>query len=957
MLELKNVVKTYITGDLKQDALKGVSIAFRENEFVSILGQSGSGKTTMLNIIGGLDRYTSGDLIINGVSTKEYKDADWDIYRNASIGFVFQSYNLIPHQTVLANVEMALTLAGVSKKERVERAKEVLEKVGLKDHMNKRPNQMSGGQMQRVAIARALINNPDILLADEPTGALDSETSVQIMELLKEIAKDKLVIMVTHNPELAEEYSTRIVKLKDGVIVDDSDPCKDTEVAKKEGKKKKVSMSFGTALALSFNNLGTKKGRTILTSLAGSIGIIGIALILSLSTGMSQYINDIQKSTMSSYPISLTERTIDYSALLGSSSTMEERMQEALKSVSHNEVHVDYTVIQAGSTMLNGIASNNLTGFKKYLDNKESDIWQYIGENGVKYSYDTSFMVYTEDPEKEILDTDEKVDKGASSAFSLMGNSGSLLSSGTHPLFAMMDDSTGENFSEVKSGLNGETVSQITKDSYELLYGEWPTEYNDVMLVLDLKNSLTISTLYSLGFVTEDQYQAAVDAIFAEEDPEELTFSYEEVTKHPFYLIAACDLYENNGDGTFTAVEEMTKEYLEKNGIALDVCGIIKPIEEADNADITTSFVYTTLLTEYLVDHTLESDIVVAQMEDPTVNVLNGTKFLPGTDKEKAKELEEYLLAMEEEDLTELIQMMTMYGSLMGMETNVSIDTEPEESEEMDLAAIAEMMGLSEADLQMAMAYGQITEADITAAIAEAMASLTSHDKMEMWFDSDPDMDSMMMMYDNLIGESTYEDNMEAFGYVTYDTPSSISIYTDSFEDKDRITDCINQYNETAAEEDQIVYTDYIGLLTSSLTTIINGISYVLIAFVAISLVVSCIMIGIITHISVMERTKEIGILRALGASKSNISQVFNAETFIVGCFSGILGIAISFILLIPMNIIIQNISGIPDLKAVLPIASSLILILISIFITVIGGLIPAKKAALKDPVVALRTE
>ncbi len=956
MLELKNIVKTYITGELKQDALKGVSIKFRENEFVSILGQSGSGKTTMLNIIGGLDRYTSGDLVINGVSTKKYKDSDWDLYRNDSIGFVFQSYNLIPHQTVLSNVELALTLAGVSKKERRERAKEVLEKVGLKDHMHKRPNQMSGGQMQRVAIARALINNPDILLADEPTGALDSETSVQIMELLKDIAKDKLVIMVTHNPELAEQYSTRIVKLKDGLITDDTNPCEDVEEAKERVKKKKISMSFGTALALSFNNLKTKKGRTILTSFAGSIGIIGIALILSLSTGMSKYINDIQKSTMTSYPLSITEQTIDIQALMGNHENMEERMKEAMATVSHNEIHVNYRVIEAGSSMMSGIAENNLTGFKKYLDNPDSEIWQYIGENGVKYTYDTSFMVYTEDADKELLDTDTEIDKGASSAFSLMGNSMSLLSSGTHPLFSMMDDSTGSNFSEIKDGNNGEPVSEITKESYELLYGDWPTEYNDVLLVLDRKNALTISTLYSLGFVTEDTYNAAVDAIFAGEEPEELTFTYGEACAQPFYLIAACDLYTKNDDGTFTALEEMTKEHLKKNGIKLDVCGIIKPIEDADNANITTTFVYTTMLTDYLLQHTMDSEIVTKQIANPDVNVLTGTKFLPASDKEKVEELRDFMLAMDEEELTNLVQMMTMLGTAMGMDPTANTQ-ETEEDGEMDLAAVAEMMGMTEQDLQLALAYGQITQAQIEAAIAEAMASLTIHDKMEMWFDSEPDIDTLMMMYDNLIGESTYEDNMSAFGYVTYDTPSSISIYTDTFEAKDYITECIERYNETADEEDQIVYTDYIGLLTSSLTSIINGISYVLIAFVAISLVVSCIMIGIITHISVMERTKEIGILRALGASKGNISQVFNAETFIVGCFAGILGIIVSCILLIPMNAVIQRISGIPDLRAILPWMSAGILIVISVIITVIGGLVPARKAAKKDPVIALRSE
>ncbi len=590
MLQLKNIIKTYETGDFTQDALRGVSITFRENEFVSILGQSGSGKTTMLNIIGGLDRYTRGDLIINGVSTKEYKDGDWDYYRNNSIGFVFQSYNLIPHQTVLANVEMALTLAGVSRKERRERAIAVLKKVGLADHIHKKPNQMSGGQMQRVAIARALVNNPDILLADEPTGALDSETSIQIMELLKEIAKDKLVIMVTHNPELARKYSTRIVNLLDGRITSDSDPYDEKEEKREKTRHKKISMSFLTALSLSFKNLQTKKGRTLLTAFAGSIGIIGIALILSLSTGMNDYIADVQKDTMSSYPITISDETIDVSGIMG------------------------------------------MRG-------------EIVGETRSEDKTET------------------------------------------------------ENPSEASAGQQTMTAGNMTMD--------------------------------------ESSMAAALD----------------------------------------------------------------------------------------------------------------------------------------------------------------------------------------------------------------------------QWLVNDPDQELLVKVYDEYIAGSTYEENMDAFGKVSYEAPSSISIYTDSFENKDAIAACIESYNETADEDARITYTDYVAMLTSSVTTIIDGISYVLIAFVGISLIVSCIMIGIITHISVMERTKEIGILRALGASKRNISQAFNAETFIIGCCAGLLGIGVSILALIPINSLIERFSGITGMTAQLPLTSALLLIALSIVITILGGLLPAKKAAKKDPVIALRTE
>lgn len=934
MLQLRNIVKTYVTGDLEQKALKGVSISFRENEFVSILGQSGSGKTTMLNIIGGLDRYTSGDLIINGVSTKKYKDADWDFYRNNSIGFVFQSYNLIPHQTVLANVEMALTLAGVSKKERRQRAVSVLKKVGLGDHIHKKPNQMSGGQMQRVAIARALINNPDILLADEPTGALDSETSVQIMELLKEIAKDKLVIMVTHNPELAEQYSTRIVKLLDGKIVDDSNPCTESEASVEPQKRKKISMSFLTALSLSFNNLRTKKGRTLLTSFAGSIGIIGIALILALSTGMNTYISDVQKETMSSYPLTISDETIDVSSIMGMRSEIinERRDPGSDKSEERSGVYADYRDMETRETMTSSIVENNLTEFKKYLDDPDSEIQQYLGENGVIYTYDVNFSVYSYDVNGTLINSDiDTEDITSSGVTSENGNRNGRNRIGM--MSAMLggnSDSSAENFSELMVGANGSVVSQVITDSYDVLYGSWPEKYDEVILVLDENNGISAETLYQLGLITSEQYESAAEKIADGEEADEISFDYAEICDHTFYLVPACDQYIENEDGTFTSLEDnvFNEEQLLENAVELKITGIIRPIEGAENADISTAVAYTSMLTDYVIKHTDESAIITAQESSPEINVLNGMEFEVPDDSRKIEDAKAYISAMGVSDKASLYQMMMYYSS---QNTKTSANSEQSVSAETRQAGNnAESMNMDENTMATAM---------------------------DQWLENDPDEEILISFYDEYISGSTYEENMKNFGKVSYDAPSSISIYADSFEDKDAITECIANYNETAAEDNQITYTDYVALLTSSITTIINGISYVLIAFVAISLVVSCIMIGIITHISVMERTKEIGILRALGASKRNISQVFNAETFIIGCCAGLLGIGVSLVLLIPINSIIEKISGITGLTAQLPVASSLILIMISILITLIGGLLPAKKAAKKDPVIALRSE
>ena len=903
MLELKNIVKTYVTGGLRQDALKGISISFRESEFVSILGQSGSGKTTMLNIIGGLDRYTDGDLVIGGVSTKEFRDADWDCYRNNSIGFVFQSYHLIPHQTVLANVELALTLAGVSKKERRARAISVLKKVGLADHIHKKPNQMSGGQMQRVAIARALINNPEILLADEPTGALDSETSVQIMELLKEIAKDKLVIMVTHNPQLAEKYSTRIVRLLDGRIIDDSNPYEQVEPTAERVRHRKVSMSFGTALALSFNNLRTKKGRTLLTAFAGSIGIIGIALILSLSTGMNTYITDVQRDTMASYPLTISAETMDLSDLMGIRVEIVEMRSGDAADDARDAVFADYTALETDERLSASIVENNLTEFKKYLDDPNSDIRQYLGENGIVYTYDVRFSVYSHDADGSLIDSDSEPDETSGSAFGTVGGMNRLTGAA---------DSGAANFSELMADADGEGVSRVVTDSYEVLYGSWPQAYDEVVLVLNQDNAVSAKALYQLGMITREQYEAAAETIQDGGQADELSFSYADACKHTLYLVPACDHYVAGENGIFLPIEDaaLNEDRLLRNALPLKITGVIRPKADAADAGIATPIAYTAALTDYVIDRTNDSAITRAQESDPSVNVLTGMRFEAPDDAQKAADAKAYL------------------GSL-GISEKASF-------------------------YKLMMYYTQRTDGASDMANADETATAAA---LDAWLAGDPEQELLLTVYEQYIAGAAYEDNLKTFGKVSYDAPSAISIYTDSFENKDAIAQCIASYNEAADEDARITYTDYVALLTSSITTIIDGISYVLIAFVAISLVVSCIMIGIITHISVMERTKEIGILRALGASKRNISQVFNAETFIIGCCAGLLGIGIALLDLLPINAVISGLSGLTELKAQLSPQAAVILILISIAITVLGGLIPAKKAARKDPVIALRTE
>lgn len=922
MLQVKNITKKYITGDLVQSALDDVSINLRKSEFVAILGPSGSGKTTLLNIIGGLDRYDSGDLIINGISTKKYKDRDWDSYRNKSIGFVFQSYNLIPHQSILSNVELSLTISGVSRSERKRRAQEALVEVGLGDHIHKRPNQMSGGQMQRVAIARALINNPDILLADEPTGALDTETSAQIMKLLKEVAQDRLVLMVTHDSDLAENYATRTVKLRDGKIIDDSAPFIIEDTKKEEPEHKnmgKASMSFFTSLSLSFNNLLTKKGRTILTAFAGSIGIIGIALILALSNGVNIYIEDIQRDTMTSYPINIEEHTIDLSSIMGSGGPMgrtETDVEHELDAVYSNSQNLEIT-----SQITTSLEENNLTEFKKYLDNPESDIHQYLGENGVMYSYDVAFSVFTHNSEDEIIDTSKNAFFDMTPPSSSEGLEGDMQNrmmdsmapmESMNPGYSMFNSDT---FEELLPGSDGNLVSAVTRDSYELIDGSWPEDYDELVLVLDRNNEIPTTALHSLGLLPEGEYEEIMETLNSGEELTAKTYSwdYDEVYDQTFYLIPSADYYVENDNETFDYIGEdkLELEKLIDGAVNLKVSGIIRPIEDAANANITGAVAYTNSLTNYIIDYSNNSDVVKAQLENPKTNVLNGLSFETSDDEIKINDVKEYVGNLGISDKASMMVNISL----------ASNDNNPES-----------LQGMQDMDeIQLATMMDQFME---------------SAEEQEL-----------LSIYDSYISTGNYDDNLEGFGFVSLDAPASISLYADTFESKDAVADSIANYNKTASEENQITYTDFVAMMTSSITAIINVISYVLIAFVAVSLVVSSIMIGIITYISVVERTKEIGILRALGASKQNISQVFNAETFIIGLFSGILGVGITILLTYPINKIIHNLTDNPMINAVLPFGSAIVLILLSIVLTLIGGFIPSRGAAKKDPVIALRTE
>lgn len=986
MLEIRNIVKNYETGSETVHALKGVSIAFRESELVSILGQSGCGKTTLLNIIGGLDQYTSGDLIINGQSTKQYKSADWDIYRNHSVGFIFQSYNLIPHQSVLSNVELALTLSGVSKAERRRRAKEALEKVGLGNQLNKRPNQMSGGQMQRVAIARALVNDPDILLADEPTGALDSETSIQIMELVKEIAKDRLVIMVTHNPELAEKYSTRIVKLLDGQIVGDSDPfdpAKEpahSEVRKSEVTKgQKTSMSFLTALSLSKNNLMTKKGRTFLTSFAGSIGIIGIALILSLSNGVQEYINSVERSTLASFPVSIQHETVDYTSLMTSMMNVRDNAEE---NRDPDRIYTNDISTEMMKTMLSEMQTNNLAEFKEYLESDPDGISASIEE--IQYSYDSNLYIYGHSADGDIMQINPSTVMSAMMGQSMADN----VSQMTNTYSSLMGSSSMSSYDAFRELLS----TDMLKTEYEVLAGRLPEAYNEVVVLVTDRNELSDVTLYTLGLRDQGELEGMMSSVMAGEsfdlDTGDLSFSYDDLMGMEFSMLTAPEFYQKNDDGTWTDMRS-DSEFMEQaaeNGLKLKVVGILKP--DADSLISSTNsggIGYTHALTEYMIDKTNSSELVKAQKENPDVDVFTGIEF-PKADEEEEQpmsqsEAMEMLAGMLTEEqrtkinegimaaLTEE-QQAQIQSAMMGMVSDEQMNSimmgvlTPEQLTQLQSGADVNSLLTDAQKAQMSAQIAASLTAEQNAELSAMMNGMVDPTKMYTIFMQVLTTDQLRQLMDMTkepeTTDATYDGNLKLLGVAELSEPSSMKIYATDFESKEKITQLIEKYNDSKIADDNqadvINYTDYVGLMMSSVSDIINSISYILIAFVAISLIVSSIMIGIITYISVLERTKEIGILRAMGASKRDISNVFNAETLIVGFSAGVIGIAVTLLLNIPINIIIENITGIANV-ALLPWQGGVILVVISMLLTLIAGLVPAGVAAKKDPVEALRTE
>ena len=993
MLALNNIVKNYYVGNETVQALKGVSMYFRENEFVSILGQSGCGKTTLLNIVGGLDRYTTGDLVINGKSTKEFSDGDWDTYRNHSIGFVFQSYNLIPHQTVLANVELALTLSGVSKKERRKRAKEALERVGLGDQIKKRPNQMSGGQMQRVAIARALVNDPDILLADEPTGALDSATSVQIMDILKEISKDKLIIMVTHNAELAEEYSSRIIRLKDGIVVDDTNPFTEEEIKKVEEEKEnhveateqKTSMSFLTALSLSFNNLMTKKGRTILTSFAGSIGIIGIALILALSQGFQNYIDRVQEDTLSAYPITIKKETADMSGILGTMAESQEIEHPIDDKVYSNSILVDLMDSYATTT----VTTNNLRDFRSYVEMNRKDLEKFT--SSITYSYGLDLQVYS----PNTIDGITKVNPSfiLDSLVDSMVGSGSLSGMAT-----MVGGQILNVFCEIMPGVDGSYVSPMIENQYDVLCGNWPQNENEIVLIVDSNNEISDLTLYALGLKSQSEFIDFLNAWTKNEsvEPELDSWTFDEIMGVEYSLVLPTDFYKPNEDGTWTYIgdnEAEMRKIIRDKSITLTISGIIRPSKNAAATGLNGSIGYTNQLMLSYIDKINNSDIVKKQIENPNKDIVSGMPFPTFNDESKNAKIITIMDYVDNLDEAAKAAMYTLWrqtptesyiteqmeSMLKMLETEDGLDAMREQMVQSYIA-----LGISEEDARkkaneftdeelIELAIPMMRETVIANYKKQAdtylqfmpsalKSSLLDARINDLRNQSEEEVSFAYEIYKNYRQNSgeylpSFNRNLKKFGYVDLENPDKINFYPVSFEDKDNINAFIEEYNKGVADENKISYTDIMGTLLDGITIVINAISYILIGFVSISLIVSSIMIGIITYISVLERTKEIGVLRAIGASKKDISRVFNAETLIVGLVSGLMGIGISLLMCIPITAIIQYFTGMSALAMDLPIIASIILILISMGLTVFAGLIPSRLAAKKDPVEALRSE
>ena len=1001
-LKLQNITKDYGGGETIVHALKGIDLSFRKSEFVSILGPSGCGKTTLLNIIGGLDRYTTGDLFIKGKSTEKFKDRNWDAYRNHSIGFVFQSYNLIPHQTVLANVELALTLSGVGKFERRKRAKEVLNQVGLKGQEHKRPNQLSGGQMQRVAIARALVNNPEIILADEPTGALDSQTSVQIMDILKQVSKDRLVIMVTHNGELAEEYSTRIVKMLDGVIEGDSNPItqqeidnfvvSDTKQDKKGKKHKKPSMNWLTSFGLSIKNLISKKGRTLLTSIAGSVGIIGIALIYAVSQGATNYINLVQEDTLGSYPLTLEAEHTDFG------SVMEKFMTSSSGSVNHDKDNVYeqnslYDMVKA----LNSIETqeNDLASFKIYLEdqmkNEQSDFSKAV--SSIQYTYDFDMLVYTKSVDDKVIisDAQKLLLEVMSEEMGDMINISQTLQGSAMGGMAEMYSSAFSVWQEMLPGENGKLVGALLEKQYDLVYGSWPTEYNEVVLVLDDNNELDDMTLFALGLKPESEVReilkAALTGTPLGEKENINSWTYEEICNTKFKTVFNADCYQyDEASGNYVDLRESQtglKILYNQKGVDLKVSGIIRANKDALSPMLSGSIGYTSKLTEYVINNGKDNSVIKAQLDNPKKDIFTGKLFKDSsglTDKEKEEIFRSYVSGLndvnEKAETYEKIMCIPSEEMLNNAVEQAIGNMNREQIEEMLLQGLKDQISISEE--QLLQYISSMSDEELNSAIEQAIREQVAKEYAEQvkaQMSSIPNDQKAMALdmamptytteqcvsyYENVMefSSNTYEGNLRELGYVDLSSPSSINFYATTFEDKDLIEVAIENYNKSQLDESKrIEYVDYVGLLMSSVTTIIDAITYVLIAFVAVSLVVSAIMIGVITLISVQERTKEIGILRSIGASKRNVSSLFNAETIIIGLVAGLLGVGITYLLCIPINLILHFFTGINNLNAVLPIPFAIGLVLLSVLLTMIAGIIPSRSAAKKDPVVALRLE
>ena len=999
MLELRDIKKDYPMGATAVHALKGVSIQFRRSEFVSILGPSGCGKTTLLNIIGGLDQYTDGDLIINGRSTKSFQDRDWDAYRNHSVGFVFQSYNLIPHQTVLRNVELALTLSGVSRAERRDRAIEALEKVGLGSQLFKKPSEMSGGQMQRVAIARAIVNNPDIILADEPTGALDTETSVQVMELLKEISKDRLIVMVTHNPALAEQYSSRIIRVLDGELKSDSNPLSpaeleaeraadNAELEANRGKKiRKPSMSVMTSFGLSLKNLFTKKGRTTLTAFAGSIGIIGIALILSVSRGMTDYIDVMQENALSAYPLSIQATNIDLTSLIQTFMNLQTEQDEH----ERDAVYEKPAVRELVSAVYNlDVSQNDLKTFKRYLEEELADPASalYGALSGIQYSYNISPQIYTRTGGEIVQsDTTQMIQKllisvmgaDAASASGMMGGSVSY-----SQMSSMMGMGGMTLWQEMLPGKDGAPVNELITRQYELIYGAWPAGYDQVVLVVDENNELDDMTLYALGLIPEEEMQAIANGEEPGEDWQE-RWTYEEICAQDYRVIlpSACYSYDE-ATGLYSDLRQTDAglQYLYDNALRLQVTGIIRKNPDVDTGMLSGKICYTSGLIDYMVEQAEGSEVVAAQKASPSRDVLTGLPFASRADSltkaEKEQELRAYIESLDQAGQAEVyVQIMSLPDEeLIGGQVDGMLDEMSREDMVSTLSAVlTQQMSVSQdqidsyldemSDEDLRSTFSQLLAAQMEGQYAQQAAAQLAllpdaqkANALALAMDGyTPDQWAEYYEVVMDFSESTYEDNLAAMGSIDLDSPAAINLYAASFNSKDTIEEVIAAYNAARDELHQISYTDYVGLLMSTVTSIINAITYVLVAFVAISLVVSSIMIGVITLISVQERTREIGILRAIGASKRDVSVMFNAETVIIGFSSGLIGVVVTYLLCFPISAVMQSLSGIHNIYAVLPLPAAVILVGISVLLTLISGLIPSRSAAKKDPVVALRSE